>query len=209
MKFTALLSTTIGLLFIFTSSNGHAAGHAAHDHDDHHEHIQHEAHEHGVARLTLAAEGKRLEIMLESPAANIVGFEHSAATAEEEQKLAEAKAKLAKGESLFRINPEAQCSLSSSEIESALFEDDVHENHDHHEGHDHHDEHTDHEEGEAHNDIDVSWVFSCAKPSALRTVETGLFDLFPAGFEEIMVEWITATNASARTIHQDEVIELK
>lgn len=200
LKISALLSISISLLFVLTPSNGHAAGHAAHDH---HEHIQHEAHEHGVARLTLAVEGKRLEFMLESPAANIVGFERSAATDEEEQKLAEAKAKLAKGQSLFNINPEAKCSLSSSEVESALFE------HDDHAEHDHHDEHTEHVEGETHNDIAATWIFSCAKPGALQTVKTALFASFPDGFEEIMVEWITAKNASAMTIDQDNVIELK
>jgi hypothetical protein len=198
------------LLFIIFSTCSWASasvdGHHSHDHK---EYLQHDAHEHGVARLTLAVDRKRLEIMLESPAANLVGFEHSVATAEEKKKLAEAKAKLARGESLFRINPEAQCSLSNSEVESALFEPNDHEGHDDHRKHGHHDEHADHEEGETHNDIDANWLFTCAAHSALKTVKTRLFASFPGGFENIMVEWITTTNASAKTIHQDEVIELK
>lgn len=206
MKISALLSTIISLLLVLTPSTGQASGHVAHDH---HGHIQHEAHEHGVARLTLAIDVKQLEIMLESPAANLVGFERSATTAEEVQKLAETKAKLAKGESLFRINREAQCSLSSSEVESALFKDDDHKGHDDHEGHGHHDDHADHEESETHNDINASWVFFCADPGVLETVKTGLFASFPGGFEKIMVEWITATKASAMTLDQDDVIILK
>ena len=35
-----------------------------------------EAHIHGLATLTLALEGNSLEIEFESPAANLVGFEH-------------------------------------------------------------------------------------------------------------------------------------
>ena len=200
MKLSAFFSTAISLLFIFTPSNGHTAEHSSHDHK---EHLQHEAHEHGVARLTLAVDGKRLEIMLESPAANLVGFEHSATTAEDKQKLVETKAKLAMGQGLFRINPEAECSLTSSEVESALFK---HEDHD---GHDDHGKHGHHEEGEGHNDIDASWLFTCADPSALKKIKTHLFTSFPGGFEKVMVEWITANYASAKTIHQDEVIELK
>ena len=187
MKVSALISTVISLLFIFIPSNGQTAGHSSRDHK---EPLQHEAHEHGVARLTLAVDGKQLEITLQSPAANMVGFEHSATTDEEWQKLAEVKEILAKGQNLFRINPEADCSLKNSEVKSALFE------------------HVDHKNGETHGDVDASWLFTCADPSALRTVKTGFFASFPGGFEKIMFEWITATSASAVTIDHDDVIEL-
>jgi len=52
-----------------------------HDHD--HEVLQHSAHLHGHAELTLALEGRALEINLASPAANIVGFEHKATSSEQ------------------------------------------------------------------------------------------------------------------------------
>jgi len=35
-----------------------------------------EAHEHGKAELTLAIEGKLVEVSVHSPAVNLVGFEH-------------------------------------------------------------------------------------------------------------------------------------
>ena len=48
----------------------------AHDHDhDHAEHASLGAHEHGVAQLNVALDGNTLEIELESPAMNLVGFE--------------------------------------------------------------------------------------------------------------------------------------
>ena len=56
-----------------------AAAHAAHDEHEHHdEHASLAAHEHGAAQLNVALEGQRLELALESPAMNLVGFEHAA-----------------------------------------------------------------------------------------------------------------------------------
>ena len=50
-----------------------AVAHAADEHD--HEHGSLGAHEHGVGRLNAALDGKTLELELESPAMNLVGFE--------------------------------------------------------------------------------------------------------------------------------------
>jgi hypothetical protein len=51
---------------------------AADEHDHDHEHGSLGAHEHGVARLDVAQEGTTLELDFNSPAMNIVGFEHAA-----------------------------------------------------------------------------------------------------------------------------------
>ncbi|MEX5543051.1 ZrgA family zinc uptake protein, partial [Pseudomonas poae] len=54
----------------------------AHAHEDHdHEHGSLGAHEHGVGRLNAVLDGQTLELELESPAMNLVGFEHLATTA--------------------------------------------------------------------------------------------------------------------------------
>jgi len=42
----------------------------------------HGAHVHGMARLDLAWEGAQVQIRLETPLANLVGFEHRPETAE-------------------------------------------------------------------------------------------------------------------------------
>ena len=55
-----------------------AIAHAADEHD--HEHGSLGAHEHGVGRLNAALDGQTLELELESPAMNLVGFEHAATT---------------------------------------------------------------------------------------------------------------------------------
>src|SRR5690606_1562837 len=45
------------------------------------------SHQHGQALLQLAVDGEQLELTLESPAANLAGFERAARSAEEPQQL--------------------------------------------------------------------------------------------------------------------------
>ncbi|WGZ94400.1 MAG: DUF2796 domain-containing protein [Candidatus Thiothrix putei] len=169
--------------------------------DDHeHEHEEHGAHEHGAATLAIAAGAEGLEIMLESPAANIIGFEHAATTDEDKQKLTDAVKKLEAGAELFSMNTEAGCTLKSAEVISALLgnaEDAAKSKDDH-----------DHKEGETHNDMDVTWSFACTQPAELKEVTVKLFTAFPDGFQHIKAEWVTEKGASALELDKDDTIKL-
>ena len=55
-----------------------AMAHAADDHD--HEHASLGAHEHGAGSLDVALDGQTLELDLDGPSMNLVGFEHLATT---------------------------------------------------------------------------------------------------------------------------------
>ena len=63
-------------------SHDHDSEHAAedsHDHDSEHagEKRQLDSHQHGVSTLKIALEGQNMQLELESPANDIVGFEHA------------------------------------------------------------------------------------------------------------------------------------
>ena len=194
--------------------------------------VQHGSHEHGVARLTVATTDDGLEIALESPAANLFGFEHNAKTDEEREVVHEAVEKLELGSSLFSMNDAAGCAFDSAVVESGM--DDYHDDHkdekhsdkkehdDHkHEKHSDKKEHDDHkdekhsdkeehdDEEKSHSDVDVTWAFKCEKPAAIESVSTKLFSAFPNGFEEIAVEWITASSAGKIELEKDGTITLK
>lgn len=184
-----------------------------------HEHEQHGTHEHGVATLSIAVGGEGVEIMLASPAANLVGFEHAASSVEDKQKLADAKTKLEAGTNLFHMNKAAGCKLKNAEVVSALLDngeahadDEKHAKHEHEEGEKHskhaHDEDRD-KEGKTHNDMDVSWLFACAKPDKIEEVSVKLFSVFPGGFHKIKAEWVTTTGASAQELNKDSTLRLK
>lgn len=206
MQFPKLLISSFSLLIPLGLSGAYA--------NDHQSHEEHAAHEHGAASLTLAIGTEGLEIMLESPAANLVGFEHAANTDEDKKKLAEAKTKLATGAELFRINPEATCTFKSVNIVSALLGNanaettkEEAEAHDENKSKKEPAEHQ-HPEDETHHDMDVTWTFTCVKPAELKTISTKLFASFPEGFQKIKAEWVTDRGASAQELTTDATLIL-
>ena len=168
-------------------------GHEGHDEDKHEEHG---SHEHGAAHMTIAVGGNGLEIQLKTPAANILGFEHEASSAEDKKALKVQKAKLQNSKALFHVNEEANCVPASTKIESSLFEE--------------HDDHAveKHSE-ETHNDIDVNWTFNCKASKAIKNVSVNLFSMFPKGFEHIKIDWISDTSASTVSLKKDGMINFK
>ena len=155
------------------------AGDHQHDHDHHDEHASLSAHEHGVARLNLVLDGTALDIELESPAMNLLGFEQEAKSAEDKAKVAAVRSELAQPQALFGIPAAAACELTSQELESSLFEEE-----DEH-GHEAHDE----EHGE-HSEIHAHYQLQCDKPDTLKALNLGgLFGTFPAT-EKIQVQLI-------------------
>lgn len=166
-----------------------AMAHEAHKHqasgkDAHAGHEQHAAHEHGVAALAIAVGDAGVEMVLESPAVNVLGFEHSPKTDAEKQKLAEAKKKLEAGTELFALNNDAGCELKDTSIDLKAGKD-------------------------GHSDMEVTWAYACSKPAELKAVEVKLFGAFPNGFQKIKAEWVTEKGASRQELDKDGTVTLQ
>ena len=163
-----------------------AAAHAAHDeHEHHNEHASLAAHEHGAAQLNVALEGQRLELALESPAMNLVGFEHAAVSTSDKAAVARAQQHLQTPLALFGIAAAAGCVITSHELHSPQFAA-------HTEEHEEHEEHAEHdkEHGAEHSDIDANYVLTCSQPQALAAIDLSeLFKRFPAT-DKIQVQLI-------------------
>lgn len=236
MQYNKLTTTFALLLALF--SNGLLASEKHHDHDhkhdtdektskhEQHEHErkQHDAHEHGAAKLSIAVDAGNIDIMLESPAANLVGFEHLASRDDDKQKLAAVKATLEAGNNLFSMNASANCQLKNTEIVSAqlnaLHHHEHKEKHSDHDKHEHSEKQTDekqhshqddHDQAETntHSDMDITWSFTCTEPTKANEINVKLFSAFPNGFEHIKAEWITATVASSKVLNEDTTIRFK
>lgn len=158
---------------------------AAQAHDHSHEHHDHQhgslgAHEHGVASLNAALDGQVLELQLDSPAMNLVGFEHAAKSAADKAKVAAARAELEQPVQLFALAA-GGCKTSEVKLQSPLFGDDKHE----HE----HAEH-DHQHESEHSDIQAHYRFDCSKANDLQQLDLSeVFKRFPAT-EKIQVQLI-------------------
>ncbi|WLH06454.1 DUF2796 domain-containing protein [Pseudomonas lurida] len=160
---------------------------AAHAHDDHdHEHGSLGAHEHGVGRLNAVLDGQALELELDSPAMNLVGFEHPATTAADKAKVAAVRKQLENPVALFNLPKGAGCVVSTQALNSPLFGDKPEADHDHDDdakdgAHEHHHD---------HSEIHAHYQFTCTTPTALGNLDlTQVFKTFPAT-QKIQVQLI-------------------
>jgi hypothetical protein len=110
----------------------------------------HGAHEHGVAVLNVGIEANRVEIEFESPSINVVGFERAPTTEGERVTMAEAEQQLRDGPRLFVLTPAAECRLQSANVETPSW-------------------------GQSgHADYEARYVYECAKPHLLRSIDVRL-----------------------------------
>ena len=177
-----------------------------------------DVHQHSVATGQLAVEAGRLDLSLQFPGANLVGFEHPPRDAAQAEALEAATTRLAAGDWLV-LPADAGCRTTVSvdrpgfAVEASMedeagptsafdapsdphrHDDHDHVNHDHgdhdHGDHDHADhDHDNHDHG--HAEFHVVVVADCSNPAALDRLALELFDGWPDN-RSIRVDAITAT----------------
>lgn len=137
------------------------------------------AHVHGVAELRVAVDGPQLEIDLESPLDNVLGFEHAPRTDKQRAAVRAMAGKLRQAQTLFVPTAAGQCILASVQLSSAALPADLLG-----------------ETGPAaveaskdqdgHADLDASFTFKCAAPLQLQGMDVKLLEAFP-GFRKLNV----------------------
>jgi hypothetical protein len=145
-------------------------------------------HEHGTARLDIALDGQTLAMNLDSPAVNLLGFEHAPASEADRAAIAKARAQLSAALQLFNLPSAAGCSIAQVDLQSPLFGNAApagaaagHDDEDDEDG-DHH----------AHSDVDGHFQFQCEHPEALQGLDLSrFFSTFPAT-HKVLVQAITA-----------------
>ena len=155
------------------------------------------AHQHGVAKLAVAVDGQMLEITLESPLDNLLGFERAPRNDRERQAVRQMAQRFHSGE-LFTLTPAAQCKVTGAELVSAVLDpallaaapaapagggataaaapagkDD------------------------GHADLDATVRYQCSQPAALKGADVGLFKAF-SRFRQI--DAAVATGSGQRAI---------
>jgi hypothetical protein len=111
---------------------------------------QHGVHVHGVGNLNVLLHGTELVIELETPAANITGFEHAPENEAQEKQLDEALTTLRSGDKLFAFSGAGGCKLQEAEVGTDMEKGDAHHGHDEAATKEH-DEHS-HKDHEHHHD---------------------------------------------------------
>ena len=141
-------------------------------------------HQHGHGRVNMALDGSTLWIELETPGADIVGFEHEAASAEDKAAMASAKATLSDPLSILTLPEAAGCQAqdASVQIQAEEHHDEAHEEAEQDGDHDDEDEQA---QGQ-HSEFHVEYRLVCAQPDEITTIGFPYFDLF-AGAKELDV----------------------
>lgn len=157
-----------------------------------------DVHQHGIAQLDLVIEPPLLAIAFNSPLANLVGFEHRPVTAEEHADWERTLAQLQRAEELFRLPPDADCSLSRADLHLPFkLQPEVRSPaHDH--GHDHNEAaHSD------HADLMAEYQYLCANPRALKMLELPLLQRFPA-IERLNAQLVTPSGQHQRSLNNGQ-----
>ncbi len=153
----------------------------------------HATHTHGVAELTLAKENGELEIQFESPAINVLGFEHKPTTKAQNDAIKDALALLSSSSNAVLFNKDSSgkaCEPVSAPVslDGPAGDSELEHTHDHEEKHGD----SNHESKAAHSEISVLYRFSCQDAQSLNSMTVILFEHFP-GLEKINANWVTET----------------
>lgn len=116
-------------------------------------------HVHGEAKLEIVVEGEMLAIHLDSPLANLLGFEHAPRTPAEQQAVKAMAATLHQTGRLFVLDAAAGCSSPSVELASPVLDGKA--------------------TADGHLDLEADFRWQCRHLPALRGIETRLFAAFP------------------------------
>lgn len=150
------------------------------------------AHVHGVSRLNIAVDGTQVEIELEAPGSDIVGFEHMAETDADKAAVTQASAALKAGERLFAFPADAGCRLESAEVESPMIMRKNGQPKDHGRGGE-----GDPQDGRRHTEFHAHYLFHCDRPEKLTRIDArNFFARFPA-VREIEIQAITPSGQRA------------
>ena len=158
-------------------------------------------HQHGHGSLNLAVEGQTVQMALEVPGADIVGFEYEATTAEDQAKVQAAKEKLAQPLALFVLPRNAGCKVTSAKVVIA------HESETDHDAHEH--EESAHAEADGHeaehSEFHAEYALTCSNVAAITTISFPYFDAFPNS-EELAVTLITEKSQEAFEVNREHAL---
>ena len=118
------------------------------------------AHKHGASELEITIEGNRVQIRLQSPMEDLVGFERKPRNDRERDLIKSMNAQLANGARLFVLPAAAGCVLKAHESSAPILDQKAVSR------------------DSDHADVSADWAFECAAPKAVKSITVNLFDDF-------------------------------
>lgn len=148
-------------------------------------------HVHGEAQVEIAIDGQILQIGLTSPLESLVGFEHAPRTAAQKGAMHDMMQAFRQPEQLFAPTAGAQCKAEPAVVSAPTAKGPGGNERDHAAG-----GAADHA---AHAELEATITFRCLAPTALRSIEFKLFDVF-RGMRHIDVQVVGPKGQTAATL---------
>ena len=156
------------------------------------------AHQHGHADLQIAVDNNRIDLLLLSPAYNLIGFEHKPQTEEQRQRVQAVEHWAAKTP---LINTQASdCTMTSAAMHVSWGDNDDHDHGHHHHSHDHG---GDHAQKSTHADVEITQSLNCPDLSGTTRLEASLMTRFPE-LEHLNVQWVGPQGQGAIRLSQGD-----
>ena len=151
------------------------------------------AHVHGQGQVSMAIDQNLISMTLESPGADIVGFEHEARTAEEKTAVTEVLKQLSNPMFVIQLPESASCKVvqASSEVTSENGDDGHADNEDHNEY-----------ESEAHGSFIAEYQLECANIAVIDFITFVYFGHF-RNAQSLMVVLIDKNGQHRHKINRD------
>jgi len=150
-------------------------------------------HIHGEAGLHIIMDGSKLLVELNSPAMNLLGFEHAIHNSEDQAMVENTRVHLKNPNALFILN-DGKCQLKEQAVDfSNILKASEHKHHETH-GQDN-DPHTN-----SHKDIEATYLYLCEEPNNLHSARVLLLDVFP-NITSLHVQWIIHNQQGENTLN--------
>lgn len=131
------------------------------------------AHRHGASEIEVTIEGARVQIRLQSPMEDLVGFERKPRNDRERELIKVMGDQLGSGTRLFGLPAAAGCAQKSHDWSAPVLEQKYAAKDD------------------DHADVKANWVLECASPKAIKSLTVNLFDVF-ARVKTVSVQLVAA-----------------
>jgi hypothetical protein len=151
---------------------------------------QQKTHLHGTSNLTIAIQNSVLQIELNAPLMDIVGFENKPRTENQKQSLKLAREILKDSKRLFTFNG-SSCKEKKVLMSTGLKNTE----------HDHENHHT--KNNDTHNDINIFYEFNCTNSINLTVIDVHLFDKFPK-VRKINSQWVTVNGQGQEVLDKTQ-----
>ena len=155
-------------------------------------HSSHGTHTHGLAHMTLVFEAGKLLLELETPAANVLGFEHQPRDTKQWQAVKALRSKLRRPASLVTLKPD--CELQNVQVSDPFGNKAQGANIQHN--------NIDHEQ--THNNLWVRYQWQC-NTTSLPEIRVNVFETYSV-FEKVQVQWISGHRQGATTLNKYQSI---